>query len=403
MRPPACVIVLLVALATALSGGTARAQQRGRGAEGEDLSRARALDKEGAKAYGEGRYEDAIRAFEEAYRLGGPAFELWNVAKCHLRLERPSLAAEMLERYLSLPNLPKGDREEASQQLEALRKRPSALTVSSARDGAEVLVDGKRAGRTPLSISVRPGTHTVTVKHGGEEPYTREVEARYGRALTVDASARASPEERDERRPPPPPNPYDEATSAPIALRAGVGLAFPRWGTIGGRAGAGFLALGTYRVAEVGGVAIGVGGLFSAATDSWDDRTGSPSEAAGCASPITDAESATALSLFGIGTASLPIGPLRGAAIAGLGLAAYSVDDIGGDLFVPSCRPSPGIVPALLLGVELDWAPTSRVRLSAFPLTWQVQPSFDGTRAAPRDASGIWMRLGIAVGAGVDL
>ncbi|MDF2695457.1 MAG: Thiol-disulfide isomerase, partial [Labilithrix sp.] len=84
-----------------LVAGAAGAQpQPGHGKD--ELARARALDREGAKAYGEGRYNDAIRYFEEAYRLGGPAFELWNVAKCHLRLDQPEQAAEMLERYLSL-------------------------------------------------------------------------------------------------------------------------------------------------------------------------------------------------------------------------------------------------------------------------------------------------------------
>src|SRR5688572_754870 len=66
----------------------------------DDLARARALDKEGAKAYGAGRYNDAIKYFEEAHRLGGPPFELWNVAKCYLRLDQPEQAADLLERYL---------------------------------------------------------------------------------------------------------------------------------------------------------------------------------------------------------------------------------------------------------------------------------------------------------------
>src|SRR5689334_22252340 len=65
------------------------------------LARARALDKEGAKAYGEGRYADAIKAFEEAHRLGGPPFLLWNIAKCHLKLDQPEQAADMLEKYLA--------------------------------------------------------------------------------------------------------------------------------------------------------------------------------------------------------------------------------------------------------------------------------------------------------------
>jgi len=401
VRTSAHATAIVLALATALSPAPAAAQPRGRAqARGkDDLARARALDREGAKAYGEGRYNDAIRYFEEAYRLGGPAFELWNVAKCHLRLEQPEQAAEMLERYLSMPNLPKGDRAEATHQLEALKKRPSTLTVSSTPSGAEVSVDGKNLeGRTPLSISIAPGSHTVTVSSAAGEPYTRQIEARFGRPVRVDASL-----VRGDERPPPPPNPYDRHEGGKITLRGGINLMLPRHGTIGGNAGAGLMALGTYRVTELGSASISVGGLLSISGESWSNRTGELNEAPNCA-PLRDAQSATALSLFGIGTASIPVAPnVRITGIGGVGLAGYFVEHVGGDLFVPSCRPSPGARPALLFGAEIDYALTKNVRLSAFPLTWQIQPSFDGVRAAPRDASGVWMRFGIGIGAGIDL
>lgn len=402
MRPLAHASALLVALLTALAPAPAAAQARGRAIPRgkDDLARARALDREGAKAYGEGRYNDAIRYFEEAYRLGGPAFELWNVAKCHLRLDQPEQAAEMLERYLAMPNLPKEDREEATQQLEALKKRPSTLTVSSTPSGAQVTVDGKKVeGRTPLSLTIAPGSHTVTVSSAGTEPYTRQVEARFGRAVIVDASVGAS----EDRRPPPPPNPYDQPEGGKIALRGALNLMLPRHGSIGGNAGAGLMLLGTYRIAELGKVTFAAGGLLSISGDSWMNRTDEPNEAPNCAA-LRDPQSATALSLFGLGTASAVVAKnVRISGLGGVGLAGYFVEHVGGDLFVPSCRPSPGARPALLFGAEIDYALTKNVRLSAFPLTWQVQPAFAGVRSVPRDASGVWMRFGIGIGAGIDL
>lgn len=403
MRTSAHLLALsLLAFAAVSSAApaTAQAQRRAAPARGkEDLARARALDREGAKAYGEGRYNDAIRYFEEAYRLGGPAFELWNVAKCHLRLEQPEQAAEMLERYLSTPNLPKEDREEATQQLEALKKRPSTLSVSSTPSGAQVAVDGKDVeGRTPLSITVAPGPHTVTVSSATGAPVTRQVEARFGRPVIVDASLTGG-----ESRPPPPDNPYDQPEPGRIALRGGINLMLPRHGAIGGNAGVGLMALGTYKLADAGAVSLSAGGLLSLSGDSWSNRTGEPNTAPSCA-PLRDAQSATALSLFGIGTASVPVGPnVRLAGMGGVGLAGYFVEHVGGDVFVPSCTPSPGVRPALLFGVEVDYALTKNVRLSAFPLTWQIQPAFHGVRSTPRDASGVWMRFGIGIGAGIDL
>lgn len=400
MRRNVCASALVLAIAAAPSTPTASAAPHVR-AKGDDLARARALDKEGAKAYGEGRYNDAIRYFEEAYRLGGPAFELWNIAKCHLRLDQPEEAAEMLERYLAVPDLPEEDREEASRQLATLRERPSTLTVSSTPTGAEVVIDGERVeGRTPLSTSVPPGAHTVTIRSEEHPPYTREIEARYGRAIILDADLAAEAGEGA----PPPPAASGDREAAGVALRGGLGVVLPKWGSIGGGAGAGLLALGTYRVGAQGDVTFAVGGLFSVASDSWQDRTEASNEAPGCPTPLVDAERATAMSLFGIATAAVPIAPrLRLVGIGGLGLAGYSARSLGGDLFVPTCDPSPGVRPAMLFGAELDYELTSRVRLSAFPLTFQVQPAFDGVRGAPRDASGIWMRFGFGLGAGVDL
>ena len=56
-----------------------------------------------------------------------------------------------------------------------------------------------------------------------------------------------------------------------------------------------------------------------------------------------------------------------------------------------------------MAGAQIDYALTPIVRLSALPLVLQLQPSFDGARSTPLDASGVWMRATIAIGAGVDL
>ncbi|MBX3259442.1 MAG: PEGA domain-containing protein [Labilithrix sp.] len=391
-------VLATLLFAVALAAGSAQAQAPPRGGGGQDLSRARALDREGAKAYGEGRYADAIRAFEEAYRLGGPAFELWNIAKCYLRLDQPEQAAASLERYLSIPDLPKADRAEATRQLEALEKRPSKLTVTSSPSGAQVSVDGESVeGRTPLSISVSPGPHTVTVSPESGAPFTREIDARYGRAVVVDAAFDGG------ARPPPPPNPYDRVEGGAVGIRGALTVTLPRHGSVGGRAGPGLYVLGTYRVKAAGRASLAAGGLLSLSGDSWRDRTGLPNEAPDCG-PLRDPHRGTALSVFGIGTASFDVAErVRVTGIGGLGLAGYFVEDVGGDVFVPSCAPSPGVRPALLLGAQIDYALTKSVRLTAFPLTWQVQSAFDGTRGAPRDASGAWMRIGMGLGAGVDL
>lgn len=391
---------ILLALAAVLATtSVAGAQPRRRSPRSDELARARELDKEGVKAFGEGRYNDAIRYFEEARRLGGPPFELWNIAKCHLRLDQPEQAADMLERYLATPNLPPDDRKEASEQLEELRRRPSTLTVSSSPTGAAVTVDGKpvEEGRTPVSVTVPPGPHTVTVSLDAHASYTREVEARYGRAVIVDA-----PLSKDER-PPPPDNPYAGEDEARVALRGIVNVVLPRFGSIGGDASPGLMLSGTYRVSE-GSPSFAVGGLFAVSPDSWRNTVGAPSTIEGCTGTLPGSFDATSISVFGIGTAGFDlVKRLRLSAVGGVGVAAYAVPDTGGDLFIPSCTSSPGLRPAVLVGAQLDYALAGAFRLSAMPLTMQLHPAFAGVRKTPLDAGGVWLRFGIGIGVGVDL
>src|SRR5438876_11238475 len=95
----------------------------------EEVARARVLDQQGVRAYKEGRYNDAIRYFSEAFKLGGPPSELWNIAKCHMRLDQPDQASEAYDRYLMQPGLSQQDKAEARSELEELRQRRSILTI----------------------------------------------------------------------------------------------------------------------------------------------------------------------------------------------------------------------------------------------------------------------------------
>ena len=406
VRPLALVLLSAAVLASSTvvpRSAAAQARPATAAPRPEELARARALDQQGARAYADGRYNDAIRYFEESHRLGGPPFELWNIAKCHAKLDQPDQAAEMLERYLATPTLPTEDRDEATQQLEALRRRPSMLTIASAPSGATVLLDGRPSeggGRTPTSFSVPPGMHTITLTAPTFATHTQQVEARYGRAIILDVPLR-----KDKRSSAPPPqNPYpeDEAVRR-ISLRGHVGVMLPRYGSVGGAAHVTAAVNGTYRIVDLGPTALSAGLLLTATGDSWDNTVGAPGAVQPCGA-LKSPRSATAFSAFAMGSAGWEILPrMRLHALVGGGVAAYSADDLGGDLFVPACRPSPGVRPAMIVGAQLDYAITPLVRLSALPLMFQIQPAFTGTRSTPIDTSGVWIRTTIAIGAGVDL
>lgn len=80
-------LTLLFLLITAATAGEA------------DDARARELYENGAILYEEGRYEDAVVAFEEAYRLSGRPALLFNIANALERAGRWSDALDVLSRY----------------------------------------------------------------------------------------------------------------------------------------------------------------------------------------------------------------------------------------------------------------------------------------------------------------
>jgi hypothetical protein len=148
---------------------------------------ARALDQQGVAEFEAGHYHDALLYFSAAFAHGGPPSERWNEAKCQLRLDETEHAEATLVTYLALPGLTADDRHEAEVALDALRHRPSTLTVLSRPLGLPVTVDGRKVGATPISLSVTAGEHVVSVRRANDSRDDQPVMARLGRAVILEA------------------------------------------------------------------------------------------------------------------------------------------------------------------------------------------------------------------------
>jgi hypothetical protein len=185
MRRPIARLLAIVPLAAACTPIGMRLRDDSASAKA-TVYAARAFDQEGVRSFRDGRYADAIAYFQAAYKAGGPASELWNIARSRERMDDAEGAAENIDAYLALKDLSAQDRAEAQREAQALRERPSVVTVVTEPPGAAVAVDGRPApGATPLSVDVRSGGHTVAVRRAGYAPETRTVEARFGRAVIV--------------------------------------------------------------------------------------------------------------------------------------------------------------------------------------------------------------------------
>jgi hypothetical protein len=152
-----------------------------------NLDAARALDAQGIIAFERGAFRDAIQLFREARRLGGPASELWNEARCHERVDEIEEAESVIEDYLRQSELTKDERADAERELSQIRARPSLLTVTTAPPGAAAFLDGRPlAQATPLTVWMPPGQHTLVVRRAGFADEKEDLVARFGRAVIVE-------------------------------------------------------------------------------------------------------------------------------------------------------------------------------------------------------------------------
>lgn len=149
------LILLLVALATpALAQGT-----------GED-QRAKELYENGAVLYEEGRYEDAIEAWQEAYRLSKRPLLLFNIANAQERIGLWRDALETLNRYRAFATA--GERDVLDRRMNNIERRVAEQEAAEAAarqaEEAERQQEEEEAASatSEAPLTPRPTTPTAT-------------------------------------------------------------------------------------------------------------------------------------------------------------------------------------------------------------------------------------------------
>jgi hypothetical protein len=233
---------LTLSVAVALGPGlTTAARAAPTAAEGND---ARQLFEAGSLAYDKGRYVDAVRAFEEAYRLLPKPAVAFSLAQAHRRQyfvarqpQHLDRAIELFGRYVEevTEGRRRPDAVEQLQTLEALRTRRQAsapaapegtaeptplpgedpppvverapepeatpppvtaateLLVYADSPGSEAAIDGGEFSAVPVFAATTPGRHEVVVRAPGFEPATLAAFAIEGRLVPVEAALEEIP------------------------------------------------------------------------------------------------------------------------------------------------------------------------------------------------------------------
>jgi tetratricopeptide (TPR) repeat protein len=158
---------------------------------------ARAAYARGQALFAEGKFADALVAFDEAYAAAPNPVVLLSTAECDVQLGKLEDAYGVLQRYLTeRPDAP--DRAEIERKAAELASLPAVLALTSEPVGAAIKLDGQDTGKqTPAELSVSRGEHTLELTLAGHKPQTISVQARIGARHELQATLEAEP-------PPPP-------------------------------------------------------------------------------------------------------------------------------------------------------------------------------------------------------
>lgn len=169
-------LCIIGALAAVLAGTSALADARQHFLAGQDY-------------YSQGRYQKAIEEFDEAYRLDPRPLLLYNIAQTWEKLGDLEKAIEFLKKYLDAdPTIE--NRTTLLNKLATMEERLSktGVEIKCAEADAQVFVDGKEVGKTPLPTTVKlsAGTHKLQVSKKGFADFKLSVAITSGQTLPVD-------------------------------------------------------------------------------------------------------------------------------------------------------------------------------------------------------------------------
>ncbi|MCA9625949.1 MAG: PEGA domain-containing protein, partial [Myxococcales bacterium] len=175
--------------------------------------RAKQLFEQGAQAYAQKHYKDAIDLFLSADRLvQSPAFP-YNIAKAYREMGDTANALRWAREYLRRsPEAANRDEVEGDisrYEVRLAEKGVMQLTVRSSPSGATVLINGEPVGVTPWTGERVPGAINVLLRLRGyeERAQTLDLGAEHTLDVTVPLEAESAT--------PPPPSPTPTPTPTP--------------------------------------------------------------------------------------------------------------------------------------------------------------------------------------------
>jgi tetratricopeptide (TPR) repeat protein len=178
----------LLALALACSFSTVARAADDAGASESDLELAKAHFNTGQIDYDKGRFVDAAKEFEEAYRLSGRAPLLYNMGKSYDGASDFAHALVAYRRFIASGPTNAGDLDFAKKRVALLESLVGHIALTNAVAGSSVLLDGAAVGHAPMdAMNVNPGRHNLELQHEGYANFKQSIAVPVGGTVTVAA------------------------------------------------------------------------------------------------------------------------------------------------------------------------------------------------------------------------
>lgn len=158
----------------------------------QETKRAKELFSAAQKLYQQRRYSEAIEKFEEAYVAKPHPVVYFNIGRCHEELGQAGPALKAYKSYLRLSPEAK-DRNQVADTIAGLERKLrdqglQQLTVVTDPVGAQVEIDGKPAGVSPVTLELSFGNHRLVAMLDGHQRIDRSISLAPGQASELNLS-----------------------------------------------------------------------------------------------------------------------------------------------------------------------------------------------------------------------
>jgi hypothetical protein len=190
--------IVSLSLVAALLGAATPAAAQGAKPSAADVAAAKKDFQTGLKLFKEGLFREALAAFLSAKKSMPRESIQRNIAASYRELKEFGNAhdayVEMLESYGS--TMKKADVAVVQRAIDELKLLTGTIQLSVPEAGAQVKLDDRDIGQSPLSRTMRVniGSHKITASKPGFEPFSRVVETKGNDQIVVDAVLKAEVE-----------------------------------------------------------------------------------------------------------------------------------------------------------------------------------------------------------------